>query len=62
MGPDFESAYIQLLRDSGKMTTEELVQKHLNEDITKEAFWEKGIKICIEDVEHFLALTAFDVT
>ena len=62
MGGDFENAYIQLLRDSGKMTTEELVQKHLNEDITKEAFWEKGIKICIEDVEHFLALTAFDVT
>ena len=60
MGAGFENAYIQLLRDSGKMTTEELIQKHLNEDITKEAFWEKGIKICIEDVEHFLALTAFD--
>lgn len=58
MGADFENAYIQLLRDSGKMTTEELVRKHLNEDITKEAFWEKGIKLCIKDVELFLELTA----
>jgi len=58
MGADFENAYIQLLRDSGKMTTEELIQNHLNEDITKEAFWEKGIKLCIKDVENFLELTA----
>ena len=60
LGTDFENAYIQLLSDSGKMTIEELVQKHLNEDITKEAFWEKGIKLCIRDVEYFLELTALE--
>lgn len=60
MGADFENAYIQLLRDSGKMTTEELVLKHLNEDITQEDFWEKGIKLCVRDVESFLELTALE--
>ena len=57
MGPEFESAYIQVLRDSGKMSMEELALKHLNEDITSEEFWEKGIKLCVKDVEDFLELT-----
>lgn len=57
MGTEFESAYIKLLRDSGKMSTEELVLKHLNEDLTSEAFWEKAIKISIQDAESFIELT-----
>ena len=57
LGQEFENAYIQLLRDSGKMSMEELVLKHLNEDITSEVFWEKGIKLCVKDVEDFLELT-----
>mgnify|MGYP003470770454 FL=1 len=60
MGADFENAYIQLLRDSGKMTMEELVLKHLNEDITKKAFWEKGIILGVRDVELFIKLTALE--
>lgn len=60
MGADFENAYIQLLRDSGKMTMEELVLKHLNEDITQEAFWEKGIMHSVRDVELFIELTALE--
>ncbi|MER2039048.1 MAG: M3 family oligoendopeptidase [Solibacillus sp.] len=60
MGTAFENAYIQLLRDSGKMSTEELVLKHLNEDITSEEFWEKGLKLCVQDVELFLQLTALN--
>lgn len=60
MGPDFENMYIQLLRDSGKMSIEELILKHLNEDITKEAFWEKGMKLCVQDAELFLELTALE--
>lgn len=60
LGADFENAYIQLLRDSGKMTMEDLVLKHLNEDITQEAFWEKGIMHSVRDVELFIELTALE--
>ena len=31
--------------------------KHLGEDITTVAFWEKGMKLCIADVEEFIQLT-----
>ncbi|WP_274309980.1 M3 family oligoendopeptidase [Solibacillus daqui] len=60
IGPEFENIYIQLLRDSGKMPIEELILKHLNEDITKEDFWEKGMKLCVQDVDLFLELTALE--
>ena len=53
----YEEKYMALLRDTAVMTVEDLAMKHLGEDITKEAFWEKGIKLCISDVEEFLELT-----
>ncbi|MGM0852314.1 MAG: M3 family oligoendopeptidase [Bacillota bacterium] len=53
----YEDKYMALLRDTAVMNVEELAMKHLGEDITKEAFWEKGIKLCIADVEEFLELT-----
>ncbi|TDL30722.1 M3 family oligoendopeptidase [Jeotgalibacillus sp. S-D1] len=56
-GADYEEKYMALLRDTAVMSTEELALKHLNEDITKEAFWEKGIAICIQDAEEFIRLT-----
>lgn len=46
-----------LLRDTAVMNVEDLAMKHLGEDITKEAFWQKGINLCIADVEEFLELT-----
>ncbi|MFS0823242.1 M3 family metallopeptidase [Bacillus sp. 1P02SD] len=55
-GRDFEKNYIELLRDSGSMSMEDLVMKHLEEDITSVDFWEKGIKICVQDVEDFINL------
>ena len=39
------------------MSVEDLAMKHLQEDITKEAFWNKGIDLCIQDVQEFLQLT-----
>lgn len=39
------------------MTVEDLAMKHLGEDITKEAFWIKGINLCIQDVNEFIQLT-----
>lgn len=57
-GKAFENEYIDLLRDSGSMSTEDLVMKHLGEDITSETFWEKGIELCVRDVEEFIMLTS----
>lgn len=57
-GTSYEDKYIALLRDTAVMTVEELAQKHLGEDITKETFWEKGIELCKKDVEEYLQLTA----
>ncbi|MFC7786411.1 M3 family oligoendopeptidase [Rossellomorea sp. GCM10028870] len=59
MGKGFEEQYMNLLRDSGRMSAEELVMKHLGEDITEEAFWEKGMALCVEDSEEFVRLAAY---
>lgn len=59
-GKEFEKDYLNLLRDSGSMTAEDLVMKHLGEDITSEEFWEKGMEMCVKDAEEFLKLTSSD--
>ena len=56
-GGEYEEKYIALLRDTAVMKVEDLIQKHLGEDPTKESFWEKGIRLCIQDAEDFLKLT-----
>ncbi|QOV09373.1 M3 family oligoendopeptidase [Viridibacillus arvi] len=56
-GSSFEDKYIALLQDTAVMSVEDLAMKHLGEDITEKAFWEKGIRICEQDVEQFLELT-----
>lgn len=57
-GTDFEEKYVALLQDTAIMTVEDLAKKHLDEDITQQAFWEKGVALCVKDVEDFLKLTA----
>ncbi|AVQ98417.1 pantothenate kinase [Oceanobacillus iheyensis] len=57
-GRGFEKDYLAFLRDSGSMSTEELVMKHLGEDITSESFWEKGMELCMNDVKEFIAVQA----
>ncbi|MCT2534357.1 M3 family oligoendopeptidase [Aquibacillus koreensis] len=54
---DFESSYNALLKDTGRMTVEQLAEKHLNVRLDQLDFWEKGIQLCIADVEEFLRLT-----
>lgn len=56
-GKGYEEKYIALLEDSASMTVEDLAQKHLQEDLTKADFWEKALKVCIDDIEEFLELT-----
>ncbi|MGG3915405.1 M3 family oligoendopeptidase [Rossellomorea vietnamensis] len=55
-GKGFEDDYMALLRDSGSMSAEDLVMKHLGEDITEESFWEKGMELCVKDSEEFVRL------
>ncbi|MGB3260842.1 M3 family oligoendopeptidase [Paenisporosarcina sp.] len=57
-GSSFEEKYIALLQDTAIMSVEDLAMKHLGEDITQHAFWEKGIALCVKDVEEFLSLTS----
>lgn len=58
LGSTFLNSYIALLRDTGRMTAEELVQTHLGEDITKPEFWKKSLKIVEEQVSLFEELLA----
>lgn len=53
----FEEKYIALLKDTGSMQVEDLAKKHLNVDVTDEAFWVAGIELMIKDVEIFTELT-----
>lgn len=48
LGNGFHSKYVELLRDTGRMSAEELVLKHFNEDISKKEFWLRSIRI-VED-------------
>jgi oligoendopeptidase F len=56
-GSAFEEKYIALLRDTGRMTVEDLAEKHLGVDLTKPDFWEKAIALSVQDVHEFLELT-----
>ncbi len=53
LGSDFHSRYVNLLRDTGRMSAEDLVLKHFNEDITKKDFWLKSIRIVENSVQKF---------
>lgn len=53
MGSDFKQAYRELLRDTGRMTAEELIRKHLDQDITQQDFWLSSLKIVEGLVERF---------
>lgn len=56
-GAAFERKYIDLLRDTGRMTVEELGRRHLGVDLTRPEFWESAVRIVTADVPQFLALT-----
>ncbi|SDX06388.1 oligoendopeptidase, pepF/M3 family [Marininema mesophilum] len=56
-GPDFADRYVDLLRDTGRMTTEELAQKHLGVDLSRPEFWQHAADLIHADIAHFLELT-----
>lgn len=56
-GPGFEAQYVGLLRDTGRMTTEELASLHLGVDLTKIDFWKSAVDLVMADADEFLAMT-----
>lgn len=52
-GASFKDLYVKLLRDTGTMTAEDLVQKYLKEDITRSEFWENALKTVGRMVDHY---------
>lgn len=62
MGAGFYDAYVNLLRDTGRMTAEEVAAKHLGADLTKPDFWRDSIRISQAGVNQLAdALAAFGV-
>lgn len=45
LGADFMKTYVNVLRDTGRMTAEDLIQKHFGEDITQPQFWQKSFDL-----------------
>ncbi|HEY0828244.1 MAG TPA: M3 family oligoendopeptidase [Bacilli bacterium] len=54
----FEQKYIELLRDTGRMSAEALARKHLDVDLTKPDFWQSAMDLAIADVKQFLDMTS----
>ena len=57
LGPQFFDSYVNLLRDTGRMTAEELASKHLGVDLTKPEFWNKSIDIVSAKMKRFEQLS-----
>lgn len=55
-GPPFQKAYVALLRDTGRMTTDELARKHLDIDLRQPDFWEDAADRVLDDVDAFTIL------
>ena len=56
-GQGYEEKYIALLRDTASMKVEDLARKHLQVDLTQKDFWEKAVRICLDDIDEFLEMT-----
>jgi pepF/M3 family oligoendopeptidase len=56
-GPAFAQRYVSLLRDTGRMTVEELAVKHLGVRLDEPGFWRQAVALSSADVRTFLELT-----
>ncbi|RIV26678.1 M3 family oligoendopeptidase [Alicyclobacillaceae bacterium I2511] len=56
-GPGFADRYVNLLRDTGSMTVENLALTHLGVDLTKPVFWEQAMEYLVSDATRFLQET-----
>ncbi|WP_404451369.1 M3 family oligoendopeptidase [Virgibacillus necropolis] len=56
-GDQFPEQYDELLRNSGRMTVEQLAERYLNKDIVEKEFWEASLQPTIEAINDYLELT-----
>ena len=52
-GQHFYRDYVSLLRDTGSMRAEEVVEKHLQMDLTKETFWQQSLDRVSQQIDEF---------
>jgi oligoendopeptidase F len=52
-GDNFVELYRNILRDTGRMSAEDLIQKHFNEDIRKPKFWLDSMSVVESGVKRF---------
>ena len=57
-GENFEEKYLSILRDTGSMTAEALVEKHLGQDIRTPEFWLNSIGIVERSLNQFEKLAS----
>ena len=55
-GEKFKELYLNVLRDTGSLTAEDLIKKHFNEDISKKEFWKNSLKIVEKSINAFKSL------
>ncbi len=55
-GKSFAKRYRALLEDTGSMTNEEIAEKHLGADLTREDFWKDSIDRVLADIEPFVKM------
>ena len=55
-GSAFAKSYRNLLADTGKMSTEDVAQKHLGVDLSKIDFWSDAVTRSLMDVDKFVEL------
>jgi oligoendopeptidase F len=56
-GPGFSARYEALLRDTGRMTVDDLALKHLGVDLASTDFWSAAVDLATADVDHYLELS-----
>ncbi len=52
-GENFYADYINLLRDTGNMIAEQVVEKHLSMGLTKPDFWLQSVGLVREKIDEF---------
>ncbi|MFZ3577791.1 M3 family oligoendopeptidase [Virgibacillus sp. DJP39] len=56
-GDQFPEQYDALLRNSGRMTVEQLADHYLNKDIGEKEFWEASLQPTIDAIKEYMELT-----
>ena len=57
-GSSFMNDYNNLLKDTGRLTAEDLVKEHLGENIRRPEFWKASLKIVAQQIETFEQMVA----